>query len=101
MPYTVSFVNAHPGGQKPRTYYLQLTWVDSTDPNAASEKIYRATVSGGPYTLIANVGLGLQVYNDFGVVPQVPYFYVMTEVDSNGVESAFSVEATGTPGWIP
>lgn len=86
---------------KPRIYYLQLTWTDSTDPNAASVNVYRATVSGGPYTLIANVANGLQSYNDFGVTPQVMYFYVTTELSNTGQESAFSIEAAGTPGWIP
>lgn len=100
MPYTVSLVSAHPGGMKPRIYYLQLTWTDSTDPNAVSNNIYRGTVSGGPYTKIANVANGIQVYNDFQVTPEIPYFYVMTEVDNTNTESPNSVEISATPGWI-
>jgi hypothetical protein len=101
MPYSIQFVYTVPGGTKFRTYYLQLTWTDSTDPNAASENIYRSTVSGGPYTKIANVPLGVQVYNDFNVTPEVTYYYVMTEVDINNNESAKSAETFGTDGWIP
>lgn len=101
MPYTVSLVNAHPGGMKPRVYYLELTWTDSIDPNATSVNIYRSTVSGGPYTLIAsNVAQGAQLYDDFTVNPQTTYFYVLTEVDNLGNESVFSVEQSGTAGWI-
>jgi hypothetical protein len=90
-----------PGAFLPRQYFLQLTWTDSVDPNAASNNIYRATVSGGPYTLIANVPDGIQLYNDYAVTPEVTYFYVLTEVNNVGAESAQSSEQSGTPGWIP
>jgi|SRR5580692_5842127 fibronectin type 3 domain-containing protein len=101
MSYTVQLVYAIPGGYKPRQYYLGLTWTDSTDPNAASVNVYRSTVSGGPYTLIANVGMGVQSYSDFNVVVGTTYFYVVTEVNNVGAESTFSTEQSGTPGWIP
>lgn len=99
MPYTVSIVSAHPGGFKPRQYFLTLTWVDSTDPNAASVNVYRSTVSGGPYTLIqSGIGMGVQTFDDLTVLPGVTYYYVTTEVDSNSNESGFSAEQSGTPG---
>lgn len=90
-----------PGAFLPRQYYLQLTWTDSTDPNAASVNVYRSTVSGGPYTLIANVLNGVQLYNDFNVTPEVTYYYVLTEVNNVGAESAQGLQQSGTPGWIP
>lgn len=101
MPYTVSLINAHPGGMKPRVYFLELTWTDSTDPNAVSVNVYRSTVSGGPYTLVGNVPIGVQLFDDLGVVPQTTYFYVLTAVNSQGAEGARSLEQSGTPGWIP
>ena len=101
MPYTVSLVSAHPGGYKPRQYFLTLTWTDSTDPNAATVNVYRSTVSGGPYTQIASgIQMGVQIYNDFNVTSGVTYFYVTTEVDINNNESVFSVEQSGTVGPI-
>lgn len=101
MSYTVTFVNAMPGAFKPRQYFLTLTWTDSVDPNAVSVNVYRATVSGGPYTQIATgIPMGTQLYNDFNVVVGTAYFYVVTEVDNNSNESAFSVEQSGTPGFI-
>lgn len=100
MPYTVSLVNAHPGGYRPRAYGLLLTWLDSTDPNTVSVNVYRSLVSGGPYTLITNVLAGVQTYTDFNVVSQVPYFYVLTEINNSSLESGFSSEQTGTPGPI-
>lgn len=101
MSYTVTFINAMPGGFKPRQYFLNLTWTDSVDPNAASVNVYRSTVSGGPYTKIANVAMGVQSYNDFAVVVGTLYFYVVTEVDNSNNESGFSTEQSGTPGSIP
>jgi fibronectin type 3 domain-containing protein len=92
---------APPGAHKARTYFLQLTWVDSTDPNAASNNIYRGTTSGGPYTLINNVPDGIQFYNDFAVNIGTTYFYVLTEVNNVGAESQFGPEQSGTPGFIP
>lgn len=101
MPYTVSIVNAIPGAFKPRQYFLTLTWTDSTDPNSVSVNVYRSTVSGGPYTQIATgISMGTQLYNDFNVVVGTTYFYVVTEVDNLSNESTFSVEQSGTPGFI-
>jgi len=101
MPYTVSLVTAHPGGFRPRQYFLTLLWTDSTDPNAASVNVYRATVSGGPYTQIATgIAMGTQTYADFNVNIGTTYYYVTTEVDINNNESGFSAEQSGTPGPI-
>lgn len=101
MPYTVAIVNAHPGAFLPRQYFLTLVWTDSTDPNAASVNVYRSTVSGGPYAQVqTGIQMGVQTFNDFNVQVGTPYFYVVTEVDINNNESAFSAEMTGTPGPI-
>lgn len=97
MPYTVSLVYASPGYGHSQ-YFLQLTWTDSTDPNATSVNVYRGTVSGGPYSKISNVAEGIQIYNDFGLAPKTTYFYVLTEVDNVGSESAFSIQMSGSTG---
>lgn len=95
MPYTVSLVNAHPGGYKPRIYGIHLTWTDSTDPNSASVNVYRATVSGGPYTLIqTGIPVGTQAFDDLNVIGGISYFYVTTEVSNASQESSFSGEVS-------
>lgn len=102
MPYTVSLVNAHPGGTRFRRYGIELTWTDSTDPNAASVNVYRALVSGGPYTLIqTGIPMGTQLYDDFNVQQATTYFYVTTEVDTSSRESGFSSETSATALPIP
>jgi len=101
MPISVVLTYAVPATVWATTFYLQITWTDPTDPNSASVNIYRSTVSGGPYTKIANIALGVQTYNDYLVSPGVDYFYVLTEVNNVGAESGYSTEQSGIPGSIP
>ena len=41
-----------------------LTWTLSVSPNIATQSVYRATVSGGPYTKIASVSASAVTYTD-------------------------------------
>jgi fibronectin type 3 domain-containing protein len=55
--------------------------------------VYRGSQIGGPYQQI-NTGLQASLaYNDTSVVSGQTYHYVVTALDGNGVESAFSNEA--------
>lgn len=58
-------------------------------------KIYRSTVSGGPYTLQATVPINQSNWNDYAVTPGQTYYYVFTETDGVS-ESAQSAEFSGT-----
>ena len=52
--------------------------------------VYRGSASGGPYTMI-NTSLNAPTnYVDLNVQAGQTYFYVVTSVDSSGVESQFS-----------
>lgn len=73
------------------TRYAQLFWDASPSPGVLSYNIYRAQVSGGPYTLLKNVSNSTFTYNDFQVNPGQTYFYVMTTLDSVS-EGAFTPE---------
>ena len=55
----------------------------------------RATVSGGPYAVIAS-GLTTTSYNNTGLVNGTPYYYVVSAVNLGGA-SANSSQATATP----
>ena len=55
---------------------------------------YRGTVSGGSYTKINTTLEALTNYVDNTVQSGTTYFYVVTSVDSSGVESAFSNQVT-------
>ncbi|NUO19471.1 T9SS type A sorting domain-containing protein [bacterium] len=63
------------------------------DPD--SIHVWRAPLSGGPYSLVASISGSLTSYNDsLNVYPGVTYYYVVTGVYSNG-ETSYSNEAAG------
>jgi hypothetical protein len=90
-------------------HWNRLTWADSntigTTNGAVSFSVYRGTVSGGPYIILATGLLSLS-YNDANIVSATPYFYVVTATCNNpgnvtgactnGQESAFSNEFSVT-----
>lgn len=82
---------------------VQLKWTLSPTVGVASQNVYRGTVSGGPYTLLTNIGPTLTGYLD-PVVDGKTYFYVVTAVSAGPItlESINSNQVTATaPGPIP
>ena len=74
---------------------IQLTWVQSGSPGVTQNKIYRSTVSGGPYGLIATIPATTS-FNNTGLTSGTTYFYVVTAVNSAGLESVASNQASAT-----
>jgi len=79
-------------GGASNTASVVLGWTASTS-TVAGYNVYRATVSGGPYTrvnpsLVAGLG-----FTDTNVVSGTTYYYRVTAVDSSGNESVYSNEA--------
>ncbi len=72
---------------------LDLSWPAAL--GAASYRVKRGTVSGGPYTTIATVNT--TSYSDAAVVPETPYYYVVSSVGATK-ESVNSPERYGIPG---
>ena len=73
---------------------VALTW----DPEPSSIKgynIYRGSHSGGPYSRIASF-VSLNSYNDKAVSSGQTYYYVVTAIGLNSVESGYSDEAVAT-----
>gem|GEM_PF-371128 len=66
-----------------------LSWTASI--NAASYNIKRATVSGGPYTIIAS-GVTAASYSDIGLAAGTTCYYVVSAVNTSG-EGVNSTEA--------
>lgn len=72
-----------------------LTWSDSSS-GISGYNVYRAGVSGGPYSGI-NSGLDPTTsYTDNSVLAGQTYYYVVTAVNGSGVESAYSSEVAAT-----
>jgi hypothetical protein len=71
---------------------VALAW-NASPSTVVGYNIYRGGQTGGPYTrLNASVQPGL-TYSDNSVQAGVTYFYVVTAVDGNSVESTFSNES--------
>src|SRR5207253_6023028 len=76
---------------------VSVTW--NPVVNVDGYNVYRAAVSGGPYTKIASVTKA--AYTDYAVNPHQVWYYTETSV-SGGHESAFFSETSATvPGnWV-
>jgi fibronectin type 3 domain-containing protein len=86
---------AGPGGTSAVgiSHGVNLSWTASVTPSV-TYKVYRSTVSGGPYTNIAS-GLGSTSYGDTGLPSGVTYYYVVTTVSGVG-ESTYSPQVSAT-----
>lgn len=71
-----------------------LFWTASTSSNVTGYNIYRASVSGGPYTKLTSTPVAGISYTDVTVAAGQTYRYVATAVDNNNNESAYSTPTT-------
>lgn len=74
---------------------IKLTWTSSSSPDITQIRIYRSTVNGGPYTLIATIPKAT-TYTNSGLTSGTTYYYVVTAVNSSGLASAYSNQASKT-----
>ena len=75
------------------THSATLSWTASTS-SVVGYNVYRATQSGGPYTMINTAPQPGTSYADLSVQAGQTYYYVLTAVDSSGTESVNSNEVT-------
>lgn len=63
-----------------------LTWNSNPSPalNETGFEIYRATTSGGPYTLLTITAADVSSYQDNGLAPNTPYYYLVRAVSETG-----------------
>ena len=72
-------------------HIVDLNWNPSTSTNVTGYNVYRGSTSGGPYSQINNGGLvASTLYTDATVASGQTYYYVVTAMDSSGIESAYS-----------
>ncbi len=70
---------------------VSLTW-NPGDGNAVGYNIYRSTVQAGPFQEINTALDSSTNYTDSTVSSGTTYYYVATEVNAEGQESAYSNE---------
>jgi fibronectin type 3 domain-containing protein len=68
---------------------VDLSWNASASA-VVGYNVYRGSQSGGPYTQINSALNATTTYTDATVLGGQTYFYVVTAVDGNNVESTFS-----------
>jgi hypothetical protein len=75
------------------SHSVALSWTASTS-TVAGYNVYRGGVSGGPYTKQDSSLVAPTSYTDTAVQTGLTYYYVVTAVDSSGVESVYSNEVS-------
>jgi hypothetical protein len=79
----------------PIAHSVGLEWIDSTSP-VIGYNVYRGTATGGPYTVLNSSLVTATQFQDSNVESGQTYYYVVTAVDSNEVESMYSNQASAT-----
>jgi P pilus assembly chaperone PapD len=76
-------------GAAPASYSVTLSWTPSSS-SFEGFNVYRGSVSGGPYAKVNSALVSTASYSDTSVAAGQTYYYVVTEVNSAGVESSYS-----------
>jgi hypothetical protein len=79
----------------PASHYVKLTWTPSAS-DAAAYNVYRAKSSVGPFSKVATTAAGTDQYTDEKVRAGETYYYVITAVTPEGMESTDSTLAVAT-----
>jgi hypothetical protein len=82
-------------GVQPVSHSVTLSWTASASA-VSGYNVYRSTVSGGPYTVLNSSLITTTSYTDTTVQAGTTYYYVVTSVNSSGVESADSTQVSAT-----
>ncbi len=77
------------------TAKITLDWTDNQESDLAGYRVYRGTVSGGPYTLITPALVTSSAYVDTTPVVGTIYYYVVRAEDDAANQSANSSQVVG------
>lgn len=78
---------------------ISLEWTNPSDKDFSNVEVYRATSSGGTYSVVASVGSGFGANAEFlngGVSNSTTYYYKLKSVDYSGNKSAFTGVVSAT-----
>lgn len=79
--------------RSPARKQIRILWTAPSDATSATTyRIYRSTVTGGPYQYIDVTGS--TTYLNMGMASGTTYYYVVTAVNGAGAESPYSNEAS-------
>jgi hypothetical protein len=80
---------------------LNWTWTQGTGDPATGFHVQRATVTGGPYTVVGTVPVSTLTYLDTAVTVGATYYYVVTAFNSAGNSAKSCEVACALPFQIP
>ncbi len=84
-------------GVSPVSHSVDISWAASITSALQGYNVYRGTTSGGPYSKISpSLSSTTLLFTDTTVISGGHYFYVVTDVNTSGVESAASNEVAVT-----
>jgi hypothetical protein len=92
-PWVMQMATFRAGASVLSTHEVSISWDPSLSTDAAYYRVYRGTVSGGPYSLLAS-NITANTYTDSTVQSGATYYYVTTTVSTDGLESIFSNQFT-------
>jgi hypothetical protein len=92
---TAISANASVSIVQPVAHQVSLSW-SASPSTVAGYNVYRTVQAGTAYSRINSTLQTATVYTDGNVSSGQTYFYAVTAVDSNGVESAYSNAAQAT-----
>jgi fibronectin type 3 domain-containing protein len=75
-------------------YNVTVAWTASTTSGVTGYDVYRSTSSGSGYTMLNSSPVTTTSYADSTVAAGATYYYVTTAVNSSGVQSSYSNQAT-------
>ncbi|HEY0550891.1 MAG TPA: metallophosphoesterase [Verrucomicrobiae bacterium] len=74
---------------------ITLAWTQSASPNVVSNRVYRSTVNGGPYSVVTTIPAAAS-YQNSGLTSGTTYYYRVTALNNAGLEGPQSNQASAT-----
>lgn len=81
-------------GVSPVSHSVALNWQASSSTAVSGYYVYRAIAAGGPYTKMASPAISGTSYTDGSVSLGATYYYAVTALGTDGVESSYSNQVT-------
>ena len=80
----------------PPPHQVVLSWEASASQDVIGYYVYRSLQPGGPYSRLNVQALDDTEYTDTAVTASTTYYYVVSSVAENGLQSVYSNEAAAT-----
>lgn len=80
---------------------VSLQWTPGSETDVSSYRVYRSETSGAGYSRLNSAAVSTATWVDSTVLPGHTYYYVVTAVNTSGMESGFSSQVQAiVPGVV-